>query len=178
VTGPFLNVYLVKNLGSSTALVGWVAAAGSLTAILTQGWLGRWVDRRGNIWVQGCLSLIIPFLPLAWMMATNGWQVVVINAFGGILWAGHGLASFNLLLDMAPAEARAESYALFQIVIAASATVAPLLGGRLADAFGFPPIFILSSVLRFVGAGVFLWWVARPASRRPHPPSEAPNLAG
>jgi MFS family permease len=76
------------------------------------------------------------------------------------------------------AEARAESYALFQIVIAASATVAPLLGGRLADAFGFPPIFILSCMLRFVGAGVFLWWVARPALRRKHPPTEAPNLAG
>ena len=166
VTAPFLNVYLVKNLGASTAMVGWVAAASSLAALLAQAWLGRWVDRRGNIWVQAVLSLIIPCLPLAWMAATAAWQIVIINAIGGILWAGHALASFNLLLDLAPAEARAEAYAIFQLVIAASATIAPILGGQIADAVGFGPAFITSSALRFVGAAIFLGWVARPALRR------------
>jgi MFS family permease len=133
---------------------------------MAQGWLGRWVDRRGNIWVQAVLSLLIPFLPLAWMAATAAWQIVIINAVGGILWAGHALASFNLLLDLAPAEARAEAYAIFQLVIAASATVAPLIGGQIADAVGFGPAFVTSATLRFVGAAIFLGWVARPALRR------------
>ena len=166
MVGPFLNVYLVKHLGATTSMVGWVLAAASLAALLTQPWVGRLVDRKGNIWVQGVLSLIITWIPMAWMAATAAWQLIVVNAIAGILWAGHGLASFNLLLDLAPVEARAEANALFQIVIVGSATLAPIVGGYLADTFGYPPMFILSTVLRIIGAAAFLGWVARPAGLR------------
>ena len=144
IVAPFLNVYLVNDLGATTAMVGWITAASSLAALLTARWLGRWVDRRGNIWVQGALSFIIPIIPLAWMVARAPWQVFFINAMAGILWTGYGLASFNLLLDMAPEKARAEANALFQLVVAGSATIAPVVGGHLADAMGYRSIFILS----------------------------------
>jgi MFS family permease len=166
LTAPFLNVYLVTNLGASTAMVGYVAAASSLTALLTQRWIGAWVDRRGNIWVQGLLAFMIPVLPLAWMVASAPWQVIIINAFSGVMWGAYNLASFNLLLELAPAEARAEAVALFQLVIAGSATLSPIFGGQLADAFGYKPLFIISAALRFLGALTFVWWVARPAARR------------
>jgi MFS family permease len=166
MVSPFLNVYLVNNLGASTAMVGYVAAASSLAAILTQQWVGRWVDRKGNIWVQGCLSFIIAWIPIAWTSATAAWQVVLVNAVAGILWTGHGLASFNLLLDLAPMEARAEANALFQLVIVGSAAIAPVVGGHLADLFGYRPMFVLSTVLRLLGAVAFLWLVARPAAQR------------
>ena len=61
------------------------------------------------------------------------------------MWTGYGLASFNLLLDIAPEKARPEANALFQLVVAGSATVAPVVGGHLADAIGYRPIFILSA---------------------------------
>ena len=166
LTGPFLNVYLVTHLGASTEMVGWVAAGASLAALLTQRWLGVWVDRRGNIWVQGILSFIIPFIPIAWMLATAAWQVVILNGVAGILWTGYNLASFNLLLELAPEKARAEAVAVFQLVIAGSATIAPIFGGQLADAFGYQPLFIISAVLRMLGAVAFVWWVAWPAVQR------------
>ncbi|MCX6030501.1 MAG: MFS transporter [Chloroflexi bacterium] len=168
MTGPFLNVYLVSNLGATTAMVGWTSAASTLAALLTQRWLGRWVDRRGNIWVQGALSFTIVGIPLAWMVATAPWHVLIINAIAGILWTGHALASFNLLLDLAPEKARAEANAIFQLVIAGSATIAPMVSGYLADALGFKPMFALSAAMRVVGALAFVWWVARPASRGAH----------
>ena len=167
MTGPFLNVYLVSNLGATTALVGWTTAASSLAALLTQRWMGRWVDRRGNIWVQGALSFILPGIPLAWMVATAPWHVLIINAIAGILWTGHGLASFNLLLDLAPEQARAEANALFQLVVAGSAVIAPMVSGYMIDAFGFKPMFALSAAVRVLGALAFLWWVARPMARNP-----------
>ena len=166
IVAPFLNVYLVNDLGANTAMVGWITAASSLAALLTARWLGRWVDKKGNIWVQGTLSFIIPIIPLAWMVASAPWQVIIINAIAGILWTGHSLASFNLLLDMAPEKARAEAMALFQLVVAGSATIAPLVGGHLADAVGYRLIFILSAGIRILGALAFVWWVAKPAARR------------
>jgi MFS family permease len=147
-------------------MIGWVAAASSLAALLTQQWLGRWVDRKGNIWVQGFLSFIIVLIPIAWLSATALWQIIIVNAIAGVLWTGHTLASFNLLLDLAPVEARAEANALFQLVIVGSATLAPVVGGYLADAFGYSPMFILSAALRLLGAVAFVWWVARPAALR------------
>ena len=66
---PFLNIYLVNDLGADTATVGWVGAAAGLTAILTQRFFARLIDERGNIWVQGVLCFIIPLIPLAWMIA-------------------------------------------------------------------------------------------------------------
>jgi MFS family permease len=166
MTGPFLNVYLVSKLGATTAMVGWTTAASSLAALLAQRWLGRWVDRKGNIWVQGTFSFIIIGIPLAWMIAAAPWQVLIINAAAGILWTGHGLASFNLLLDMAPEQARPEANALFQLVIAGGAVIAPMVGGYVADAFGFKPMFALSAAVRVLGALAFVWWVARPAAHR------------
>ena len=129
-------------------------------------WQGRWVDRKGNIWVQGVLSFIIPWIPIGWMVATAAWQVVILNGVAGILWSVYGLASFNLLLDMAPVEARAEANAIFQLVVVGSAAVAPVVGGHLADAYGYNFIFILSAILRLIGAVLFVWWVARPAYQR------------
>jgi len=166
LTSPFLNIYLVSTLGADTAMVGWVAAAGSLAALLAQRRLGAWIDRRGNLWVQGVLSFVIVSLPLGWLAATAPWQVILVNAFGGVLWAGYNLASFNLLLELAPEKARAEAVALFQIVIAACATLVPILGGHLADLLGYRPLMAISAGLRLVAALAFVWWVARPAARR------------
>ncbi len=166
LTGPFLNLYLVKTLGADTAMVGWVAAAASLAALLTQRRLGAWIDRRGNLWVQGALSFVIVSLPLAWLSSTAPWHIVIVNAIGGVMWAGYNLASFNLLLELAPEKARAEAVALFQIVIAACATLVPILGGHLADLFGYRPLMAISAGLRLLAALAFVWWVARPAARR------------
>jgi MFS family permease len=165
LTAPFLMVYLVTDLGASTTMVGWVVAATNLSALVTQRWLGRLVDRRGSIAIQGALSLVIPLIPLAWMVAPSPWHVLVIHIIAGVLWTGYGLASFNVLLDLAPERARSEATALFQLVVAGSAAVSPAVGGYLADAYGFRPMFIGSFVLRALGALAFLWLVARPAVR-------------
>lgn len=175
LTSPFLNIYLVTDLGADTAMVGWVAAAASLAALLTQRRLGAWIDRRGNLWVQAVMSFVIVSLPLLWLAASAAWQIIIVNAFGGIVWAAYTLASFNLLLELAPEEARAEAVALYQVVIAACATLVPVLGGYLADAWGYRPLLVLSAALRLVAAVAFVAWVARPAWQRARrPPPAAP----
>ena len=113
----------------------------------------------------GVTGLLIPFLPLAWAVVGAPWQVIFINIGAGILWTGYNLANFNLLLEMAPNEARADAAAFYQFVVAGAAIIGPLLGGYLADAAGFKLIFVLSAAWRWLGVFAFLWLAARPVAR-------------
>ncbi len=163
---PFFNVYLAGPLAASTTTVGLVNAVMPLTALFSQRWMGRLIDRRGNAWVGTFCALPIPLFPFFWMFVTQPWHVIPINIGAGIFWTGFNLATFNLLLELAPAEARADSAALYQFVIAVATVIGPLTGGYLADAFGFRATFGVSAVVRLLGALAFVWWVARPAMRR------------
>lgn len=161
VAGPFFNVYLVAELDASTAMVGIVASVSSLTAIFGQQAFGRWLDRKGALWVIMVSGLLIPGLPLAWMFITEPWHVGVINTFGGFLWAGYNLANFNLLLDLTPDEQRPRAVALFQTAVFSSSVIGPVLGGYLADAFSFQLIFFLSGAGRFLGIVVLFLFTVR-----------------
>jgi len=163
---PFFNVYLAGPLGASTTTIGLLNAVMPLTALFSQRWLGPLIDRRGNVWVLSACALVIPIFPVFWIFVTAPWQVIFINIPAGIFWTGFNLAGFNLLLELAPAEARADSTALYQFMVAGAMVVGPLLGGYLADAYGFNATFAVSAIGRLLGALAFLWWVARPVGRR------------
>jgi len=165
VAAPFFNVYLVDQLGGTTATVGVMGSITSLFALLGQIVFGAWVDKKGTIWVQWVSGFPIVLLPLGWMMATEVWHIGVINAVGGLLWAGYNLSNFNLLLELTPDEQRPRAVALFQTVVFGSAFIGPLLGGYLADAVGFRAIFGISGAGRLIGVLLFLWLAARPALR-------------
>jgi MFS family permease len=163
---PFFNVYLAGPLGASTTTIGLLNAVMPLTALFSQRWMGRLIDRRGNVWVLSACALAIPIFPLLWILVTAPWQVIFINIPAGIFWTGLNLAAFNLLLELAPAEARADSAALYQFMVAGAMVVGPLVGGYLADAYGFNATFGVSAIGRLLGALAFVWWVARPVRRQ------------
>ena len=161
VAGPFFNVYLVGELGATTSIVGIVASVSSLTALFGHQAFGRWLDRKGAIWVIMVSGLLIPALPLAWMVITEPWHVAIINTFGGFLWAGYNLANFNLLLELTPDDQRPRAVALFQTAVFSSAVAGPLLGGFLADVFSYQLIFFLSAAGRLLGMIVFFLFTVR-----------------
>lgn len=163
---PFFNVYLAGPLGASTTTVGLVNAVMPLAALMSQRWLGRLIDRRGNVWVQALCVLPIPLFPLMWIFVKQPWQVILINLPAGLFWTGFNLTTFNLLLELAPAEARADASALYQFMVVGAAVLGPLIGGYLADLYGFKAAFGVSAGGRLLGALAFLWWVARPTLRR------------
>jgi MFS family permease len=163
LAGPFFNVYMVSRLNASLAMVGLVTGISSLFALAGQRLFGRLLDYKGSLWVQTITGLLIPGLPLAWILVTSPWQVGIINAFSGVLWAGYNLSNFNLLLELSPPEQRPHAVALYQTVVFVSAVLGPLLGGYLAAAAGFKLVFGLSGGCRMLGMAVFLWMVARPA---------------
>ncbi len=157
IPAPFFNVHLVKNLGGSAAWVGGLAAVMSLFGLLGQAIFGKMVDVRGARWVMVLTGLAIPALPLGWFFVQAPWQVIFINALGGVAWAGYNLGAFNLLLNIAPADARPRYAAAYQTMVFFSAFLGPLVGGFLAEAYGIRLLFVLSAAGRMSATLLFLF---------------------
>ncbi len=165
IAAPFFSVYMVNQLHGTASIVGLLAGVSSLFSLAGQRVFGRLLDAKGALWVQRITGLLIPGLPLAWLFVTNPWQPLVINVFGGLLWAGYNLSNFNLLLELTPDDQRPAAVALYQTVVFTSAVIGPLLGGYLADAVSYKLIFGLSGIGRVLGILAFLWLTARTAMR-------------
>ena len=180
LAAPFFNVYLVRHLGAGAGTVGLLAGINTLFGLLGSGLFGRLMDRLGPLRTQALCGLLIPIIPTAWIWVTAPWQVGVLEAYAGLVWAGYNLANFALLLELTPATHRPQAVALYQTVVFASAVVGPLLGGWLADTFGFHVIFGASGGGRLLGILLFVWlavWPAFPA-RGARPATSAPaNIA-
>jgi MFS family permease len=162
VAAPFFNVYLVQRLGAGAGTVGLLAGVNTLFGLIGSGLFSRVMDRLGALKTQALAGLLIPIIPTAWIWVTATWQVGVLEAYAGLVWAGYNLANFALLLELTPASHRPQAVALYQTVVFASAVVGPLLGGWLADAFGFHVIFGASGAGRLVGILLYVWLAVWP----------------
>jgi MFS family permease len=161
-SAPFFNVYLVSRLGASVAMVGILTAVSSVTTMFGQLAFGRITDKKGDIFVQVLTGLLIPLLPLSWILVSSPGQVAFINIASGILWAGYNLASFNILLKLTPDDHRPEATATYQTLVMASSVIGPLAGGALADSIGYKAVFAVSGIGRFLATLVFIALVVRP----------------
>ncbi len=162
VAAPFFNVYLVRHLGAGAGTVGLLAGVNTLFGLIGSGLFGRVMDRLGALKTQALTGLLIPIIPTAWIWVTAPWQVGVLEAYAGLVWAGYNLANFALLLELTPAAHRPQAVALYQTVVFASAVAGPLLGGWLADTFGFQVIFAASGAGRLLGIALYIWLAVWP----------------
>jgi MFS family permease len=162
VAAPFFNVYLVRELGASTATVGLLTSVSSLMSLVGYQVFSRLVDRKGPLWVLVVSGFIIPVLPLLWILVRQPYQVAFINTLGGFIWAGFNLANFALLLTLTPEAGRPRLVALYQTAVFSSAVIGPILGGFLADAASFQVIFAVSGIGRLIGMGLLVVLTVRP----------------
>jgi MFS family permease len=140
-----------------------LAGLNTLFGLIGSGLFGRVMERVGALKTQALAGLLIPIIPTAWIWVTALWQVGVLEAYAGLVWAGYNLANFALLLELTPASHRPQAVALYQTVVFVSAVVGPLLGGWLADTLGFHVIFGASGAGRLVGILLYVWLAVWPA---------------
>ena len=165
ISAPFFSVYLIRNLSATPVHIGLLAATFSVWNIIGQRVWGRLNDRRGAAWVTGLSGLLIPAIPLIWTVVPNIWWLYPEESLSGFLWAGYGLASFNLVLGLSPENQRARFVAIYQVVGFAAAFAGPLIGSLLADAVSIRGCFFFSGAGRLLAALLFLFTVRGDAER-------------
>jgi MFS family permease len=173
---PFFNVYLVENLGGSELWVGGLVAVSGALQLAGLSYFGPIVDRRGAKWVMAISGLGIPLLPWAWILVQAPWQVIFINIAGGFLWGAYNLGALNLLLAISPDHKRPTYAAAYQSAVYLSAFAGPLMGGLLAQVYGYRLIFGLSGAGRLLSILLFIRLVQeiRPRPSLRPAPAEQP----
>lgn len=183
--GPFFNVHLVKNLGAGSATVAGLFVVSAVFGLIGQMFIGRLLDIRGSRWMMGAAGIALSFLPVAWYFIDAPYQVGAVNAAGGILWAAYLLASFSLLLSLAPPGQQRYYVASYHTLVYLAMFAGPLLGGLIAQAYGIRVIFLLSGAGRLIACLAFIALVqdvgahVEPAARPTSPaPSATWNAVG
>jgi DHA1 family multidrug resistance protein-like MFS transporter len=156
--GPFLPLY-VKELGSSTGqsvelLVALVFSAQAFTMMLASPIWGHIADRYSRkLMVEramfgGALMLFLMGF------ARTGEQLVALRAIQGLL-TGTVAASYALVASDAPRGRVGYAMGMLSVGAGVGVALGPVIGGAVADTYGYAPAFFVTSAL-LVFAGLLV----------------------
>jgi len=113
--GPFFVPYVLEELQQSYLQFMIHTAAVALVKFASLPLWGEFVDRYGNKRVLVLSTLLITTLPFLWLCSGAFWWICLIQALGGLAWAGFDIAALNFPYDVLPAQrvARNTSFLIF-----------------------------------------------------------------
>lgn len=130
-TGMIAPVYAFSILGATpTAFIGFNIAS-TLSGIAFLGIWGKLIDRHGAIPVMIITLLSWRVMDFGWVLITPQtlkWMYLIWTV-GGIMGTGYLLATFNLMLKLAPKDNRAAGISLNLTATSIAAAIAPMLAG-------------------------------------------------
>ena len=167
LSGPFFTVYMVKDLGFEVDTISIIVTVSAVITAVGYGIAGRLIDRYGVDKISAISLILVPFLPVAWMFAHTPLQVILARGYGSIAWAGFQVALTPLLLRISPPELRTQAIALFHMVNAVPAMLAPLAAAWIYTNMGFQSNLLFSAIGRGLGGALLLYVVLRGMLNRP-----------
>lgn len=171
VAGPFFTPFMLEDLKFDYLQYAAVSAAFAIAQTLTLRAWGRIGDRFGNRRVLSLAVLILPFLPMQWLVSTSFPAILAFQIGGGIAWAGFSLGAVNFLFDSVAPAKRARCVAYYSVVVNAGILLGAIFAGWLSkqlpgwiDLADLPIplvshrqlLFLLSGLLRLVIVLAFL----------------------
>jgi len=155
---PFLPLY-VEELGSTTGLSieflsGMVYSAQAFTMMLSSPVWGALADRFGRkIMVERSMFGGVVIL-LLMSFVTSAEQLVVLRTIQGLI-TGTIAAASALLASVTPRRHIGYAMGLLQVGLGTGIAMGPLIGGAVADLFGYSVVFYITAAMLFL-AGVLV----------------------
>ncbi|MCB1692727.1 MAG: MFS transporter [Pseudomonadales bacterium] len=171
ISGPFVVVYLLRDLHYTYIELTANTAASVLVQFLVLSRWGRLGDLFGNRIIIRVTGFSIPAVPMLWVLSGDFWYLILVQAISGLLWSGYSLASSNFLFDLTPQAKRGGMMAFHNLLSSAGVFLGASFGGYLALHLPreldlgfhvltwtsvFYGVFLTSSALRLVIASSFL----------------------
>src|SRR5919109_690657 len=172
---PVLPI-LAQQLGADKGMIGWVAAASTLTGILASLPAGLLSDRWGRKRLLLGAGVVFVSAPLAYLLVATPAQLAVVRAYHGLATAVLGPVAMAYVADLAPTH-RGERLGWYASTTLAGRALAPVAGGTLL-AFGpWPWVYVLCGMaggLAFLG----MWWLPNTQVDRSATDDEAARMPG
>ena len=146
----FYTVYAVKKLGMDTVAVGVMTSILMITQVAANPLLGRIADKWSRKWVlvAGSVASVLSAVLALLIKEPNLFAFVfILNGIGATAFWTIGLA---FSLEFGDEKLRPTYIGMANTLIAPSTILAPLLGGLLADAFGYGVTFMVSTVFGLI----------------------------
>jgi MFS family permease len=167
--------WLVYQLTGSKALLGTVAAVGSLPLLLLSVWGGSVADRHPKrtviIWTQaGMMVLAFGFAALVWSEHIRPWHILVLSALGGAAMAFDMPARQAFMVEMTSREDLMNAVSLNSSIVNSARVVGPALAGLLMARVGLTMCFFLNG-LSFIAVIIGLLMMRLPPFVSPAEPA-------
>ncbi|MCQ8898075.1 MAG: MFS transporter [Hadesarchaea archaeon] len=160
LAAPFFAVYMLRYLHFSYSVYMLIVFASSFARLLSMPWWGKFSDRYGRLTTLRAGGLLIPWVPLLWLLTSNPVHLFTIEMFSGFAWAAFDLASFAFVYDVVSRQRLGVCFSYFNALNGLGTFAGATLGGFLAELnLGFHPIlflFLLSGILRLIVSLVLL----------------------
>ncbi len=159
---PFLPLY-IEDLGTSTGLsveflAGMVFSAQAFTMMLAAPFWGALADRYGRKLMVQRATFGGAGIILLMGFAQSAEQLVLLRAIQGVI-TGVFAALTTLAAASAPRDRTGYALGLVQVGLWGGVSVGPLIGGVMADAFGYRSAFVVTSALLTVAGALTVWGV-------------------
>jgi MFS family permease len=135
IASPFFAVYMLRDLQFSYAQFMANTGMSVLVQFLTLSQWGRISDVFGNRRVLSVTGVMLPLMPLLWLVSPNFWYLLVAQVLSGLSWAGFTPGANNFLYDLIEPQKRATYLALHNMIASVGVFFGALLGGYLGIAF-------------------------------------------
>jgi hypothetical protein len=144
ISATFFAYHMLANLRTGFIVVAAHGIGVAAVRIASARLWGHAVDRIGAGPVLVFCSFGISAVPLTWFFITPErlWPIAFDAVFAGFLWAGHGIAAFDLSIGLAPRTARPFYLGAFATAGGLGFGLASVLAGQLASLF--PAHFVLA----------------------------------
>jgi len=161
LAAPFFAVYMLRYLNFSYTVFVVVIMNSFLVRLLSMPWWGKFSDKYGRLKTLKIGGFLISFIPILWLYSSNPIYLVMVEMFGGLVWAAFDLASFNFIYDMVSRQKRGICFSYLNVLNGFGVFIGASLGGLLAIhlQIGIMPIlflFLISGILRLLVSMIML----------------------
>ena len=171
VSGPLVVIYLLRVLEYSYLELTINTAASVVMQFLVLNRWGRLSDLFGNRIILRSTGFIIPFVPLLWILSSDFFYLILVQAISGLIWSGFSLSASNFVYDLTTQQKRAGLMSVHAMVAAAAVFLGASIGGLLAVTLpseiriagteyswqtAIYGVFFVSAMLRLIVAAAFL----------------------
>ena len=152
---PLFPMVITHRLHMKVWQISTLSISSSLVSMLTQRWMGAYMDRIGRRPIVVLSRVMMGVAPVAYALATEWWHIAVAELFLGLGMAAWQSSESTYVIDLAPGDLRATYLASSTAAFGFASFIGSNLGGIIIDTFfagleGLNQGLFISSALRVV----------------------------